>query len=463
MKKRRTNRLITQIFQLITVFVFVSFIIVFGLIFLFSPKSDYSVIEKRPLTEFPKFSIKSLSEGSFTDDITKYVSDNFVLREKFVSLSRTLEENRGIKYDGLTTYSSGNESNIDIDCIDTPPVKVSKSVPGYETQKLGEKYISKVDFNQVVENTDIYSELDEEEIKGQQVGALYVIKDMALEIFYGNSNIIKDFVNILNTYRLAVPQTVNVYSAVVPTHFEFALPAKYKNEIGKEQKPFIDELYSQLNPDIKTVDVYTNIKNHFIQKEYLYFRTDHHWTALGAYRAYEAFADSAGFEPTPLSMFEERRVERFLGTFYSSTFNNELENNPDVVNYFAPTNQYSVTNYNQDGTIATTNGYVVANKVSGDSNGYLVFMGGDKPLSVIETDAGTGRSLIVFKESYGNAFVPFLTRNFDKIYVADIRTFPFNAVNFVVDNGISDVLFLNNIMTSCSPPRIKNYLDLMSK
>jgi hypothetical protein len=90
-------------------------------------------------------------------------------------------------------------------------------------------------------------------------------------------------------------------------------------------------------------------------------------------------------------------------------------------------------------------------------------MGGDIPVSITETDANTGRSIIVFKESYGNAFVPFLTRNFDKIYVADIRTFPFNAVNYVTENGITDVLFLNNTITSCSPPRIKNYLDLMTK
>jgi hypothetical protein len=139
----------------------------------------------------------------------------------------------------------------------------------------------------------------------------------------------------------------------------------------------------------------------------------------------------------------------------------ELKENPDFVDFYAPTNEYSVLNYRENGT-DTYKGTLVYNKVSDITHGYLVFMGGDIPLSIVETDAGTGRSIIVFKESYGNAFVPFLTRNFDKIYIADIRTFPFNAIDYISENGITDILFLNNIMTCCSPPRIKNYIDLLS-
>lgn len=467
MNEKKNKKIIKnniRFFQLLTVSVFSAVVILGGILFLLSKKEGYSETEKRKLASFPTLSAKTLADGSYTDDITRYVSDNFVFRENLVSLSKTLEKNRGINYLGFTSYSNGENENIShIKSIDAPIKKIKKTIFGAESAKLGETIKQDIDFTDVLDNKDIYTELNNEEIVGQQVGSLFVLKDTALEIFYGNSEIAGDYVNILNTYRLAVPANVNVYNLIIPTHFEFGLPKKYKNEVGKEQKPFIDDIYSSLSPNITSVDAYSNIEKHYKNSEYLYFRTDHHWTALGAYRAYEEFAKSANLEATPLSMFEKRKVDKFLGTFYSSTFNKDLEENPDYVEYYAPTNECKVTNYNEDGSVATTNGYVVANKVSGDSNGYLVFMGGDKPLSVIETDASTDRSILIFKESYGNAFVPFLTRNFSKIYVADIRTFPFNGVDFVTQNNISDVLFINNTITSSTPARVRNYIDIMEK
>ena len=82
-------------------------------------------------------------------------------------------------------------------------------------------------------------------------------------------------------------------------------------------------------------------------------------------------------------------------------------------------------------------------------------------MSVIKTKNATGRKIIVYKESYGNAFVPFLIANFDEIYVADIRSFPFSSLSFIDDKGITDVLFLNNIMSACTPARVMNIMNLL--
>lgn len=462
------NKLIKQIFQLLTVYVFVSFIIIVGILFFLLPKSGYSEIEKRDLKKIPSFSLKSVADGSYTDDLTTYVSDNFAFRDKLVNLSKVLEENRGVNYNGMISYAGSNTGTEQtIKCIDTPLKNVKKTNSIMNVFRLGEEKNVVINVEDIIDNNDIYDELDEEEVKGQQVGSIYVIeeKNTALEIFYGNSDVAQDYVDIINTYCLYMNPSVTVYDMVVPTHFEFGMPKKYKAEIGNDQKPIIDEIYESLNPSVKSVDAYSNIEKHYKQKEYLYFRTDHHWTALGAYRAYEAFAKTAGFEPTPLSEFEPKKIDEFLGTFYANAQHTSLQKNPDYIDYYAPKNECKVTNHivKKDGTVSQQSGFVVANRVSDITQGYLVFLGGDIPLSVIETDAGTGRSIIVFKESYGNALIPFLTSNFDKIYVADIRTFPYNAVNFVLNNPeITDVLFLNNIMTSCSPPRIKNYLNLLS-
>ena len=461
--KKNYKKLIFYIFSGVTVFLFVTLLVVTCILFFITPKKDYSIVEKRKLTEFPKFSLSSLADGTYTDNITKYVSDNFVFRENLVEFSSDLEDKRGIRVDGVKLYNNDLDIGETLEkSIDAPLKKVKKMRIGQETPLLGEEVKETIDFMKDLQNIDIYEGLSEEEIIGQQAGPLFLVGKTALEIFYGNSNISADYVNIINNYRLAISSDVNVYDMVVPTHFEFGLPEKYKGEVGKPQKPFIDEIYANLDPSVIKVDAYSKIKKAYDRNEYVYFRSDHHWTALGAYRAYEAFAKSAGFTPTPLKDFENKRIEEFLGTFYSSTYDKNLKESPDFVSFYAPKNKYTVTNYRENGT-DTYAGTLVYNTVSNISHGYLVFMGGDIPLSVIETDASTGRSLLVFKESYGNAFVPFLVGNFDKIYVADIRTFPFNAINFVSENNITDVLFLNNVITSCSPPRIKNYLDLMQK
>lgn len=463
MKKNR-KKLIFIVFSSLTVFLFIILLFVTFVLFFVIPKKDYSVIEKRKLTEFPKFSLSSLVDGTYTDNITKYVSDNFVFRDELVEFSSKLEDKRGVRVDGVKFYDNNTSLviNQETKSIDTPLKQVKKLKIGEETPLLGEEIKNTIDFLSGLQNIDIYEGLTEEEITGQKAGPLFLVGKTALEIFYGNEKIIQDYVNILNNYRLAVSSDVNVYNMVVPTHFEFGLPEKYKSEIGKPQKPFIDEIYSSLDPSIITVDAYSKLKRAYDRNEYVYFRSDHHWTALGAYRAYEAFAKSACFTPTPLQSFENKKIDEFLGTFYSSTHDKNLKESPDFVSYYVPKNNYSVTNYRENGK-DTYAGTLLYNRVSNISHGYLVFMGGDIPLSVIRTDANTGRNLLVFKESYGNAFIPFLVGNFDTIHVADIRTFPFNAIDYVSENGITDVLFLNNIITSCTPPRIKNYLDLMSK
>jgi len=458
----KKNTFIKKFFQLITVLLFFVFLCTMGILFFVMPKSGYSEIERRKLTPFPEFSLESLASGTFTDDLTKYVSDNFAFRENFVELAFALEDSRGPRLDGIKIYSDNSQSaNINgKQIIDEPLKKIKKLSLGIETPLLGEEVKNLINFDDILENSDLYDDLTEDDIKGEQRGALFMLGDTALEIFYGNSAAAKDYTNIINAFRLAIPSSTRVFDLVIPTHFEFGLPKKYKSEVGREQKPFIDEIYSNLDSSVIKVDAYSSIRNSYKKGDYLYFRSDHHWTALGAYRAYEAFVKKAGFEPTPLESFEQKRVDRFLGTFYSSTYDKNLADNPDFVEFYAPTIPYTVTNYRENG-VDTYEGVLLYNSVSSDSAGYLVFMGGDIPLSVIETQNNTGKSIIVFKESYGNAFIPFLVNHYDTVYVADIRTFPFNAVDFVTEKQISDVLFLNNIMTSCTPPRIQNYLDLM--
>ena len=78
------------------------------------------------------------------------------------------------------------------------------------------------------------------------------------------------------------------------------------------------------------------------------------------------------------------------------------------------------------------------------------FLGGDNAFTHITTDAGTGRRLLVLKESYGNAFVPFMADYFDEILVVDLRQELFSVSSLIDTYGITDALVINNVQASTS-------------
>lgn len=463
MKKNRKLFIIHRVFSILTVLLFTAAITVTGILFFVVPKSETSQTERRKLAEMPEFTSKALASGKYTDDYSIYYSDNFAFRDKLVKTSFALENLRGIRYENVKFYGSENNTssdNIGNIGVDEKLYTLKKSLCGNVLGKIGEEKLPAKPVQTVIQNESEYADITQADLEGEKRGSLFMIGSTALEIFYGNSNVAADYSNTVNSFRYSLPADVKVYCEVVPTHFEFGLPSKYKTSVGRREKPFIDDIYSNLDANVYSVDAYSKIEQSYNSGDYDYFRTDHHWTARGAYAAYKAFAETAGFEPSDLSDFESGRIEKFLGTFYSSTYDKNLEDNPDYVEYFLPYTEYEMTNYDSDG-VTHSSGKAVYTKVSGESNGYLAFTGGDHPMSVIKTKNTTGRKIIVYKESYGNAFIPFLIANFDEIYVADIRTFPFSSLSFIEDKGITDVLFLNNIMSACTPARVLNIMSLL--
>ena len=96
------------------------------------------------------------------------------------------------------------------------------------------------------------------------------------------------------------------------------------------------------------------------------------------------------------------------------------------------------------------------------ANKYMCFIGGDNPVSTIHNkDIKDGSSIVVIKESYGNAFVPFLVDSYEYVYVIDYRYFDGNLIDFVEENDIEDVLFLNYISTTSTESKIGQIEDII--
>ena len=137
--------------------------------------------------------------------------------------------------------------------------------------------------------------------------------------------------------------------------------------------------------------------------------------------------------------------EPFLGTFYTELQNQDMAKNPDRVDAYVPMGTNDMTYWNTDGS--KQEWHVIEDVSTWDqSSGYYCYIGGDKPMSMIENpEIQDGSSCIVLKESYGNCFVPFLVDHYQTVYVVDFRYADVNLVDYVKEKKIQDVLIMNNI------------------
>lgn len=243
----------------------------------------------------------------------------------------------------------------------------------------------------------------------------------------------------LNEFKEKVGSSVNVFNMVVPTAGAYYLPAGYE-KYNASHRDSINSIANKL-VNVINVDGYAALEAH--TNEYIYTRTDHHWEPLGAYYAAKAFCDIAQTPAKELSTYKAETIDGFVGTMYAFTdYNERIKNDPDTFTYYIPSTEYTATYYTTDFKVDEQ--FTQFHSIFVDqpaSGAYSTFMGGDQKIVKIETANKNGRKLCIFKDSYGNAEVPFYVDSFEEIYVCDIRYFDLYAPDFIKENGITDVLF----------------------
>ena len=459
MSKKKHELSALQAAHCINVGVFLVVIAIMGLAAVFLPKPTVSEYEKRELEKFPNFSIESLFSGEYTEKLDLFFADTFPAREKFVELAAGVEEARGVRIDDVKiheavtpTPSVQPEPPKEEIVLEKPtettqqPEKPSEETPvvapGEEEKEKAKE-----------EETPSVAETDE--VEGEQRGSVFIYKDMALPMFGGNKYACDRYAAALAKYQDALGDSVQIYNLVIPSSIEFYLPKKYKDKgITADEKENIDYIYAQMNPGIKTVDAYSSMMEAKENGEYIYFRTDHHWTVRGAYAAYEAFCKEAGFEPIPLESMEKHVIENFVGTLYGQTQDTVLRDNPDYVEYFVPPMETETYRYIKNQPYTPYASTIFADYATGGGNTYSVFLHGDLPLTHIKTKANTGRKIVVVKESFGNAFSPFMVSHYDEVFIVDQRYFQLGLIDFIQQNGVTDLLFINNIFAANTDIRI---------
>ena len=197
------------------------------------------------------------------------------------------------------------------------------------------------------------------------------------------------------------------------------------------------------------VDVRQTLTDH--KGEYIYYRTDHHWTSTGAYYAYQQLCTALGLTPFDPSAHTARTAEGFYGTHYSKARTPDAE--PDTITYYDLPNAltiYTVTAPGQPAEGETT-GLYDTDKLSVYDK-YAMFLHGNNGLSRIKGD-GTGRGrILVIKDSYANCFVPYLTANYADIDVVDFRNYNYGLDQLIADNGYDQILVLYSFDSFKSDP-----------
>ena len=192
-------------------------------------------------------------------------------------------------------------------------------------------------------------------------------------------------------------------------------------------------------PESCLVDVTDTLKEH--ADESIYYRTDHHWTTLGAYYAYVEWARTAGFEPFAKEEFEVvKATDQFYGTIASKV--NVSVKPDDMYLYKKLGNPKYIVEYNQTETTDSLFNYASLDT----KDKYTVYLNGNNALVKITSENKNGRKLLVIKDSFSHCFVPFLVDHYEEVYMIDFRYFRMGVSQFMEQEGITDVLVLYNVI-----------------
>ncbi len=417
-----------------------------------SPHPTHSDVEKRDLAKFPVFSIKTFFSGDYFDGINTWFADTFPGREGWVKLDSW--ENQFYRMSDEKLYGRPNKAD-DIPDAPTRPTEEETTAAPTTTSKAGTTGTSASTTaptttapttsktTRAIADRDYWQDNQPENAPTQTLDGVLVRGESAFEYYNFSQSTANEYVQAINRAASNLKGVAKVYDLVVPTSIDVMLPEAVRNKLNtSDQKKATEYLYGSMSASVVTVPVIDTLRAH--NDEYLYFHSDHHWTARGAYYAYAAFAQKAGFKPHAIGEYTETVFDGFKGSFFSETQDAKLRE--DTVIAYEPIGGGDLFFVGSDGS--ELDWYIISDVSAwAASSKYNTFIGGDNPYTEITSGSvHDGSSIVVVKESFGNAFVPFLVDHYEKVYVLDYRYYStMSLTEFVKANGVKDVLFINNM------------------
>lgn len=256
----------------------------------------------------------------------------------------------------------------------------------------------------------------------------------------------KENIGALNAYAEGHPEQ-KMSVMIVPTA-ELVLREKMpENAPASDQDMWIERVHGALS-GFEWINIKPVLKEH--AGEAVFYKTDHHWTTYGAFLAYEEWQKSRG-EAVSKEQFEQETVtEHFQGSLYSKVLGSGCAE--DSIELYRRKGEAPYTVSFQQGRDVSDSVYAMENL--GKKDQYQVFLNGNHPELTIRSRNRNGKHLLIFKDSFANAWIPFAVNDFESIHVIDPRYFNGNIEEYIEENGITESLFLYNIKNFCEDKRL---------
>lgn len=392
---------------------FALFISVFFLVDVFNSDRAFSEFENTSLAQKPAFSWSSFVDGSFGSKYVKYINEQFLGRDNWISMKAVADMGLGRIESHGVTYGDDH----------------------YLMEKL-----------EIVEDQNYPAN-----------AGTNIVKQTSLD---RSNGMVSSFLQMYDqpiTFSL-VPNSYAILEDEVPTGFP-----------GANQQAYTQQIYQTLreaDEQLEIVDFSDALSQH--KDEYIYYRTDHHWTTLGAYYAYVAYCEQKGLTPVSLEELEENKVEDFYGTFYSKA---KRPSQPaDTITWYdVDVDEFAfVANLQQDKQLAQLGEVVQEDglellRVDGMMDRrkfevrdkYAAFMWGNSGYVKIKSShnlnhqEGKTSRLLLFKDSYANSMIPYLTYNYDEIIVVDLR-YMAKSTKELMQEEFDDIFVMYNFSTYVS-------------
>lgn len=408
-------------------------------------RPSYSLLEKRELEKFPAFSTQALLSGDWFDGINLWFSDTFPGRESWVNMQNRFSELYG---DRSIVYSGSIVETPDVfvpeEPVFTPPPASTPAPEGSAPVVTPENPAAP----ETAEPTPIPTHdpsggIDMDMDATTRLGSVVYFKDTGYELYglgEANANL---YGKILGDAATKMKGDCRLFSILAPNAGGIMLSYDVYDQLYDiRQDKAVEAYYAQAGEDLIPVKIYDNLRAH--NDEYLYFRTDHHWTHLAAYYAYEEWCRAAGEEPVPLSEYGVLEQPGFLGSYYQRTGSQLMANNPDTVVAYVPPGELHASYQGAGGWVETD--VIVDMREQPANKKYLSFLGGDHYRTVITNDAIQDDSAcLVIQDSYGSPFDVFLTQHYHTVVVMDFRN-GINVSQVCREYGIEDVIVITELV-----------------
>ncbi len=213
-----------------------------------------------------------------------------------------------------------------------------------------------------------------------------------------------------------------------------------------DQKEYINLFSKDISENV-LIDVYSKLSEK--KNDYIYYKTDHHWTTYGAYLAYEKWCEVKGYESHDRADYNiEEASNEFLGTIHSKL---NITTKADTIEFYSLKDYNLSVVYNMSGVETDT---LFAKSYLNSKDKYSSFLGGNPGVVEIKSkdykETDSDRVLLLVKDSYANCFAPLIADMYDKIYIVDLRYFKMKIDKFIEDYNVTDIMLLYNVDTLTS-------------